>query len=97
MSNINNLRSFQMTAVLKTVLFEEFVSIDVIGFRTLTANERLENGGASGMVLEYRVILKVKATAALETTLQEGFTTGMTLGAVSIGSFRVGGRYFSCR
>lgn len=83
---------FKMTAIIKTILFEEFVSIDVTGFRTLNERERLEVSGRSGMVVDYRVVLKQKATAEIQTTLQEGFTSGAALGSVSIVSHRVGGR-----
>ena len=81
-----------MTAILKTILFEEFVSIDVTGFRALTERERLEVSGRSGIVLEYQVLLKVEATATIQSTLQQGLSSGVTTESVSILSLRVGGK-----
>lgn len=84
-----------MTALLKTILFDEFASIDVTRFRTLSEIERLEHSGESGMALDYRVVLKVKSTTSIETTLRQGFTSGVNLGSVEIASLSVGGRYLS--
>ena len=85
---------FKMTALLGTVFFNNFVSVDVVRFKRLSDLERLEIGGQKAIALEFRVILKTKPTEASELTLRQSFTERTNLGAVTIEQLDVGGKYY---
>lgn len=82
-----------MTAVLGRILFESFLSVDIIRFKPLNEQARLEHSSINGLVVEFRVVLKVKATDAMQVTLRNGFTKEAALGSLTIVAIAVGGRY----
>lgn len=84
-----------MSAFLGKILLGQFVRIDIVGFMRLTDRARQVHDVEQGMILEFRVILRIKATAAMKLALGTALTSGVALGGLSIKRLAHGGTYFN--
>lgn len=86
-----------MSALLGTILLGQFVRFDIDQFRPLSDKLRVQYRVEKGMILEFRVVLNVKASDAIRLALMTALNNGASLGEVSIQRLAIGGRYLSAK
>lgn len=82
-----------MTETLGRILLNQFVSTEIVKFSSLSEQERVGQRGIKGMSIDFRVVLKAKATEQTLTALQGSFPLGTKFGSIVIESLAVGSKY----